>query len=317
MEQVEPVLADHRLDARGLPAALFHRRGQVRPFADGAQPFGIDDVAEIGQAAGIAFVVGNPVEEFLAVPLREIGADADIALAADVDHVFDRLDVIIDIGGRAALQERRKHGDADEAAVVDDEFQLFVALVARMRLQTGRQAVRIGHRLLGGENHILAGLCADMGEVAEDAEPVHLGDDLAAEIRQTAVFGLVAAGADQVLGVVGHLDDADAEFFEQAEIADLVLDPRNVLPAEDDAGLALFLGLQNVGGGINLLQDVAVFAKPGLPAHHIAHRFGKAFPDAAGAVGGGQAALPHVLEDRTPEIGDDQSVNDNRRLMQI
>ncbi len=69
---------------------------------------------------------------------------------------------------------------------------------------------------------------------------------------------LVAAGADQVLRVIGHLDDADAELLEQAEIADLILDTGDVLPTQDDAGLAFLLGLQDVSGGVNLLEDVVV-----------------------------------------------------------
>jgi hypothetical protein len=76
-------------------------------------------------------------------------------------HIFDRLDIIVDISGRAALEEWRKHGDADEAAMIDDEFQLFVALVTRMRLQTGRQAVGISDWLFGGENDVFTRFGAD------------------------------------------------------------------------------------------------------------------------------------------------------------
>ena len=54
----------------------------------------------------------------------------------------------------------------------------------------------------------------------------------AAEIGQATVLRFIAAGADQVLGVVGQLDDADAQLLEQAEIADLVLDAGDILPAE-------------------------------------------------------------------------------------
>jgi hypothetical protein len=119
------------------------------------------------------------------------------------------------------------------------------------------------------------------------------------------------------LRVVGHLNDADAEFLEQAEIADLILDAGDVLPAEDDSGLAFLLGRQNVVGGLNLPDDVAVVAEPGFPAHYIAHGLGKAFPDAAGAIRSGQAAPPHVLEDRTSEIGNDQPVDHERGFMQV
>src|SRR4051812_5627682 len=102
-QQVEPVAADHTLYAVGRPTVALHGRGQVRPFADGSQPLGVDDIAEVGQTTGIALVVGDPVEERLAVTLCEIGTDADTILAADIDHVINRLDIIVDIGGQSAL----------------------------------------------------------------------------------------------------------------------------------------------------------------------------------------------------------------------
>ena len=97
-------------------------------------------------------------------------------------------------------------------------------LLRGMRLQAGRQAVRVGHALLGGQDGVLAGLGADVGEVAEDAEPVHLGEHLAAEIGKPAVALLVAAGADEVLRVVGQLHDAHAQLVEQREMVEPVLD---------------------------------------------------------------------------------------------
>ncbi len=78
-------------------------------------------------------------------------------------------------------------------------------------------------------------------EIAQDAEAVHLGHHVMAEVGKAAVAALVAARAHPVLGVVGHLDDADAEFVEQRQIFDAVLDGTGVLPAEDDARLVLAL----------------------------------------------------------------------------
>src|SRR5690606_10921217 len=153
--------------------------------------------AEIGQATGIALVVGDPVEELLVIALREIGAIADTVLAAEIDHVFHRLDIVVDGRIDAAGKERREHGHADEAAVIDNEAQLFVALVARMLFQAGGQAVRIGDRLLRGEDDVAAADGANMRQVAEDTEAVHLGHNLAAEVGEATVPALVAAGADE------------------------------------------------------------------------------------------------------------------------
>ena len=71
-------------------------------------------------------------------------------------------------------------------------------------------------------------------------------------------FELVAAGADQVLGVVGELDDADAELLEQPDGAELVLEGRDVLEAEHDPGPALALGAVDVLGRADLEDQVGV-----------------------------------------------------------
>ena len=85
------------------------------------------------------------------------------------------------------------------------------------------------------------------------------GDDFAAETRQAAVT-FVAAGADQVLRVVAHLHHANAELLEDLDVADLVFERVGILEAEDDAGLALFFGSADVGGGAHRNHQVAVLA---------------------------------------------------------
>ena len=242
--------------------------------------------------------------------LGEVGADADGILADDIHHVLDGLGVVVDGRVDALGQEGREHGHADEAAVVGDEFQLFIGLVARVFFQAGRQAVRVAHRLLRFEDHFLAGLAADVGQVAHDADPVHLGDDLAAEAGQAAV-AFVAAGADQVLGVVAHLHDAHAELLEHLDIADLVLEGVGVLEAEEDAGLALLLGLADIGGAAYRDHQVAVVADQLLAGGDVVHRGLETLPYRHRAVGRGQAALAHVLEQFAVPFGDDQAVDDD------
>ena len=51
----------------------------------------------------------------------------------------------------------------------------------------GRKAVRVGHPLFGGEDGVLARFGPDVGQVAQDAEPVHLGEHIAAEVGEAAV----------------------------------------------------------------------------------------------------------------------------------
>jgi hypothetical protein len=154
-------------------------------------------------------------------------------------------------------------------------------------------------------------------EVAQDAHAIHLGDYLVAEIRKSAVAGLVAAGADEVLRVVGDLHDADAEVLEHLQVAELVLDAGQVLPAERDAGLAFALGARDVGGGVHLGDEIGMLAEPVLPAHHVCHRVAEAFPDRAGAVRPGEPAAAHVLEHLAAEVGDDQAVENGEVAVQL
>ena len=162
-------------------AATQQRLGQIGELADGADTFRIDDLAEVGETTGVALVVGQPLEEVLAVTLGEVGADADGIFADQVHHVFDGLDVVIDGGVDAGLEEGSEHGDADEAAVFGDEAQLGIGLVARVALETGRRAVGIADRHLRFEDDFLGSLRADVGEITHHADAVHLGDHLAPE----------------------------------------------------------------------------------------------------------------------------------------
>src|SRR6187399_2536688 len=186
-----------------------------------------------------------------------------------------------------------------------------------MRLETSRKAVRIGNALLRCNNHFFARLWADMREVAQYAHAIHLGDDLAPEVRKATVATLVAASPDKVLGVVGNLHDANTQLLEEPKISDLVLDSREVLPAKNDPGPAGSLRVGDVVGRVDLRDQVVVLTKPVLPAHHVSHRLGEPFPDAARAVRGGQAAAAHILENGAAKIGDEEAVDNNRFLMQF
>jgi hypothetical protein len=292
-----------------------HRRGQVREFADRADAFGVDHLAEVRQLAIAALVVRQHVEEFLRVVLREVGADADRVFADQVHDVFDRLDVVVDVRFDPALQERREHRHADEAAGVGDLLELRVALVARMLFQARRQAVRIAHRLLRERDRFRRRVAAHVRQVDHDADAVHFRDHFAAEVGQAAV-ALVAAGADQVLRVVAKLHDAHAHVGERLDVADVVLERMRVLEAEDDAGLAFLLRAEDVVGGAHQRQQLAVVAD--LLLHHadVVDGLGEVLPHRYRAVRGGDAAAAHVFEHRLLELRDVQSVDDDAVLMQ-
>ncbi|MNF89333.1 hypothetical protein D3C84_718530 [compost metagenome] len=291
-------------------AALEQGLGQVRELAHGADAQRVDDLAEAGQAAGVALVVGQVFEEVLAMALGEVGADADGVFADDVHHVLDGFGVVVDGRIDALGQERREHGHADKTAVVGNELEFFIGLVARVLLEPRRQAVGVADRLLRFEDDFFGSLGTDVGQVAHHANPVHLGDDFATETRQAAVT-LVATGAHQVLGVVAHLHDTDAQLLEHLDIANLVFKGVGILEAEKDAGLALLLGLADVGGGADRNHQVAVLADQLLARGDVVDGGLKALPHRHGAVGRGQTALAHVFEQFTVPLGDNQPVDND------
>ncbi len=90
-----------------------------------------------------------------------------------------------------------------------------------------------------------------------------------------------------------------------------------VLEAEDDPGLAVLLGLFDVGRVAHQGQQVAVLADGLLHLGDVVHRALEIVPHGDGAVGGGQAALFHVLEDRTVPLRDDETVDDDGVLVQV
>ncbi|MNZ89197.1 hypothetical protein D3C78_1081070 [compost metagenome] len=84
-----------------------------------------------------------------------------------------------------------------------------------------------------------------------------------------------------------------------------------VLEAEEDAGLALLLGLADVGRGAHRDHQVAVLADQLLAGGDVVDRGLEAFPDRHRAVGRSQAALAHVFEQFAIPLGDDQTVDDD------
>ena len=155
-----------------------------------------------------------------------------------------------------------------------------------------------------------------MREVDEHPAPVHLVDDVAPEVREPAVARLPAPAAHEVLGVVGELHHPHPEVAEHLDELGPVLERGSVLPAQDDAGARLALRAPDVGGAVHLEEQVVVLAQPPLPLRDVLHRGLKPLPDRAGAVRGGHPARAHLLEHGSAPLGDDQSVNQNRVVVQ-
>jgi hypothetical protein len=157
----------------------------------------------------------------------------------------------------------------------------------------------VGHWLLRFEDHIVRGLRSDVAQVAHHSDPVHLCHDFSAEVAQATVAGLVAAAADEVLGIVGHLRNADAKLPEELDVPDLVLEGASVLKSEYDPGFARLLRCADLRSAMDRHQDVGVVTEHALPVQNVVHRGLKPFPYRTGAVGSGDSAKAHVLENRS------------------
>ena len=155
-----------------------------------------------------------------------------------------------------------------------------------------------------------------MDSTQSEWKPVHLVDDVAPEIAETAVAALPAARPDQVLRVVGQLHDAYAKLAEQGEVGDVVVDGRGVLPAEDDPDPVFLFRLSDVGGAVHLGQDIAMLGQILLPLRDIGHGVVEAFPDRAGTVGGGQPATMHLFEHVARPLRDHKAVDDDTFLVE-
>ncbi len=79
-----------------------------------------------------------------------------------------------------------------------------------------------------------------MREIDKDAEPVALGDDLLAEIRESLVLGLLGLEvADRIAGIVHELNNSDAGIIGSLELADTVIEEGRALDGEHHVRIAL------------------------------------------------------------------------------
>jgi len=200
--------------------------------------------------------------------------------------------------------------------VIDNKPDLFVGFVARMGFERRGENMRIGDRLFRREYDAARRCCADMAEIAQNTDTVRLGDDFVPKAAQPGVAPLIAAGAREVLGIVGDLHDTDAEFLEEFDVAELILKRRGVLEPEDDPGLTCRFGPANIRRIADRSDQVGIVGEPALPLRDIAHRVDKPLPDRAGAVRSGHAALAHVGKDGAAPFRDDETVDDGERVVQ-
>ena len=169
-------------------------------------------------------------------------------------------------------------------------------------------------RLLGRVDDVQGRPLADVGQVDEDAEAVHLGYRVGPEVSEPSGDALVAAVAQQVALVVRDLDDPDAESVEDGEPVYAVLDGRRVLEAEYDARLTVALGREDVVDRPDRGDRVGALPEPDVPPRQVVDRLPEPLPGRDGGVDGRDPAGPQALVDRVAvPVTDVQPVHDDWR----
>ena len=147
-----------------------------------------------------------------------------LLLEGDLDGVHGRDVTGVDPGGHAStfglqrpvtdglVHEPRHERHQAGAAVVGQPGQHVVGHVARVVADRERRGVGEDHWSAGDVEGVAHHVVADVGQVDQHPEAVHLAHDLAAEVVETAEHGLVGrrVGPGHVV-VVGEGQVADAE----------------------------------------------------------------------------------------------------------
>jgi hypothetical protein len=127
-----------------------------------------------------------------------------------------------------------------------------------MGFESCRQDVRIGDRSFRSEDDVARGYPANMSQIAQNPDTVHLGHHFMPKSAKPGIAALVATGARKVLGIVGDLHDPHSEVLKERDIANLILERRGILKAEDDAGFSFRFGAADVGGGAHRSDQVGI-----------------------------------------------------------
>jgi hypothetical protein len=135
-----------------------------------------------------------------------------------------------------------------------------------------------------------------MREVDDEAEPVHLADDQAPHPGEAAVMGLLPAGAEQGLIVIGQLHEAQPERVQHLDEAEIVLDRQRVLETEEDRRATRRPRPVDIGGRAPEQDQIRMVAKAGVPVDEMLHGFAERLVIGHRGMDGREPARPHLLE---------------------
>jgi hypothetical protein len=142
-----------------------------------------------------------------------------------------------------------------------------------------------------------------VAHVDDQADPVHLGDDLATHAGDAGVLGLVAAGRQQGLVVVAELHEARAQGVADPDQPDIVFDWRGVLEAEEDRRAPGLAGQADIRAGAALEDQVREALEPAVPLFYVQDGLAEVLVIGYGHMDRVHAALAHLAEDRLRPVG--------------
>jgi len=154
-----------------------------------------------------------------------------------------------------------------------------------------------GDRLRGRLDRLQCRARAGMAEVDHHAEAVHLADHLPAHIGEPGILALRMAGAEERLVVVGELQHPHAHLVQDLDEAEIVLDHRGVLEAEEDGGAPLGLGGGDVGARMCPADLVGMVLEAPVPGGDFERRLSEAAMIGHRRVDGIDTAFTHLAED--------------------
>src|SRR6056300_1012839 len=111
-----------------------------------------------------------------------------------------------------------------------------------MLFETTGQTMAVGHRFFTRQYDFFRGFRTDMGQIAKYPNAVHFRDHLMTKPGEATV-SLVASRSDQILCVVAHLYNTDAQVFEDLHVRQLILKRVRVLEAHHHTRLTFSFGL--------------------------------------------------------------------------
>jgi hypothetical protein len=136
-----------------------------------------------------------------------------------------------------------------------------------------------------------------VAHVDHQADTIHFCDDFAPHTRDARVLGLVTAGGEQRLVVVGQLHETRAQRMQNFDQPDIVLDRRRILEAIEDRGAVGVARETHVVTGKTLEYKVREPLEAAVPLLHVGHGFAEIFMIGDGHVHRVDAAGTHLLKD--------------------